>query len=103
VNKHASKYYGFYVLKRFLRWIAIPFGLLLFIIGTITFPLPLPIGLPLMIIGVAVACANPLILKRLKRWRKKFPNLNRKIRKVTPHMPTFIRKILNRTDNPDKG
>lgn len=71
--------------SRLIRWIMVPVGLLLAIIGVLTFWLPLPIGLPLFVLGgvilvrhsayarQAVAAASrryPAIRRGLKRLRR---------------------------------
>ena len=87
-------------IKTLLRWAALPIGLIVFVIGAITFPLPLPTGLILMIVGITIAAANPLVMRWVKRTRPKFPKANAKIRYLTPHMPAFVRRFLRRTDTP---
>lgn len=86
-------------IKNMLRWIALPAGLIIFLAGAVTFPLPLPTGLILMIIGLMVAAFNPLVLRWIKRTRPKFPVVNDKIRRVTPHAPGFLGRFLRRTDS----
>jgi hypothetical protein len=87
-------------LKYMMRWIALPAGLLIIIVGAITFPLPVPTGLTLMVVGMTVAAFNPLVLRWLKRTRKRFPKANARIRRVAPHLPEFVRRVLRRTDTP---
>jgi len=89
-------------LKHIIRWLALPVGLVIFLLGAITFPLPLPTGLILMVFGLAIAAINPIILRWVKRTRKKYPQANQKIRKVTPHVPGFLGRMLKRTDNPER-
>ena len=89
--------------KRILRWAALPAGLTIFIVGAVTFPLPLPTGLILMATGLAIAAFNPLVLRWIKRTRKKFPRVNKKIRGITPHMPHFLKRLLQRTDTTSKS
>lgn len=86
-------------IKNLLRWAALPVGLIIFLAGAVTFPLPLPTGLILMVIGITVAAFNPLVLRWVKRTRPRFPKANAKIRTITPHMPGFIRRFLKRTDS----
>ncbi|MCK0068858.1 hypothetical protein [Kordiimonas laminariae] len=89
-------------IKKLLRWAALPVGGLVFIVGAITFPLPLPTGLILMVVGIAIACINPLVLRWVKRKRKNFPETNEKLRKAEPHLPAFLRRFLRRTDTRNK-
>ncbi len=89
-------------IKNLLRWIALPVGFVVFLVGAITFPLPLPTGLVLMVVGVTVAAFNPLVLRWIKRTRPRFPKTNAQLRRLTPHMPAFIRRVLRRTDGPQR-
>lgn len=86
-------------LKYLLRWAALPIGMIIFVVGLVTFPLPLPTGLILMVVGLTVMAINPLVLRWVKRTRPRYPKANAKIRSITPHMPAFIRRFLRRTDS----
>lgn len=86
-------------LKYLLRWAALPVGMIIFVVGFVTFPLPLPTGIILMAVGLTVMAINPLVLRWVKRTRPRFPVMNAKLRSITPHMPTFIRRFLRRTDS----
>lgn len=85
--------------KKLLRWVALPLALILLVLGAITLPLPLPTGIILIALGLGVAAFNPLMLRWIRRVRKRFPETNNKIRRVTPMMPAFVRRVLNRTDS----
>ena len=87
-------------LKYLLRWTALPVGMIFFVVGFVTFPLPLPTGIILMAVGLTIMAINPLVLRWVKRTRPRFPVVNAKLRSITPHMPTFIRRFLRRTDSP---
>ncbi len=89
--------------KQTLRWVSLPIGVVLFAVGAVLFPLPIPLGAILMVLGLFVAAFNPLVLRRLRRIRKRFPKASAKIRAITPHMPGFLRKFLNRTDLDKRG
>ncbi|MCJ9427664.1 PGPGW domain-containing protein [Kordiimonas marina] len=84
--------------RHILRWLALPVGALMLVLGAITLPLPIPTGLLLIAAGLGVIAFNPLILRWIKRTRKRFPHANHKIRQVTPHLPGFLKRILTRTD-----
>lgn len=86
-------------MKTLLRWIALPVGLIIFIIGALTFPLPIPTGLILMVVGLSIAAINPVVLRWLKNIRKQYPGANQHIRKAAPYMPKFVRRIIRRTDS----
>lgn len=86
-------------MKTLIRWIALPLGLIIFVIGAITFPLPIPTGLILMIVGVSIMAFNPAMRSWLKKTRKKFPETNLHIRRIAPYMPKFVRRAIQRTDS----
>lgn len=84
---------------RLARWIMVPVGLLLAVIGVLTFWLPLPIGLPLFLLGgvillrhsayarLALAAASrryPPIRRGLKRLRRLESGSNRGTAKPAP-------------------
>lgn len=77
-----------------------PVAAILLVLGAITLPLPLPTGIILIALGLAVATFNPLMLRWIKRVRRRYPETSEKIRSVTPMLPAFLRRILNRTDTP---
>lgn len=85
--------------RRLLRWSALPIALILLILGALTLPLPLPTGVILIALGLAVAAFNPTLLRRIRRLRGQFPNANHKLREITPSLPAFIQRILQRTDS----
>ena len=86
------------IMRKILRWIALPIGIGLIIVGLIILPTPIPIGLILIAVGLVISAFNPLMLRYIKRKRKKYPNASQKIRHVTPKLPQFLQKILRRTD-----
>lgn len=79
-----------------------PVAVILLVLGAITLPLPLPTGVILIALGLAVATFNPLMLRWIKRVRRRYPEASQKIRSVTPMLPAFLRRILNRTDTPSR-
>ena len=63
-------------MRRLLKWLMILVGILLVIIGLLTFPLPLPIGLPIFLFGVVLLLRYSSDAKRiLVRLRKRHPPL----------------------------
>ena len=90
-------------IKKLLRWAALPVGLGIFMAGIPMFLLPIPLGLVMMIVGLAIAAFNPLVLRWIKRMRTRYPESNMKIRRLAPHMPSFIRRVLRRTDSTRVG
>jgi hypothetical protein len=60
------------------KWLMILIGMLLLIIGLITFPLPIPIGLPILLLGLVMVIRHSSDAKRyLIRLSKRFPKLQR--------------------------
>lgn len=49
----------------FSRWLMIPFGLLIALLGILTFWLPLPIGVPLMLLGTVILLRHSRVARRL--------------------------------------
>lgn len=85
--------------RRMARWLALPAAILLLVLGAVTLPLPIPTGIILIALGLGVAAFNPLLLRWIKRARIRFPATNAKIRLITPRMPAFVRRVLQRTDS----
>ncbi|SDE23151.1 hypothetical protein SAMN04488071_2404 [Kordiimonas lacus] len=83
---------------RLLKWAALPLAILLATLGAITLPLPIPTGIVLIALGLAVAAFNPRLKRWIRRTRARFPVTNGKIRRITPRLPGFIRRALQRTD-----
>ncbi|TNE65016.1 MAG: hypothetical protein EP335_06445 [Alphaproteobacteria bacterium] len=84
--------------KNLLRWLALPVGLVFIILGAITLPLPIPTGVLLIAAGLAVVAFNPLSIRWIRRTRRRYPRANHHIRRITPSLPAFLRRILMRTD-----
>jgi len=63
-------------MHRLTKWLMILVGILLLIIGLLTFPLPLPIGLPILLVGIALLLRYSSDAKRfLLRLSKRHPRL----------------------------
>lgn len=89
--------------RNFRKTILVSLGLLIFIVGLITFPLPLPIGLPLLVISSMILLRNSswarLGFRHLKHWSKTSSpqflyNFLRKLeRMVYTHKTNIIKKV----------
>lgn len=55
-----------------------------------------------MVVGLCIAAINPLVARRIKSARRRYPKADAKIRRAHPHMPRFIQKVLRRTDGRDR-
>jgi len=63
-------------MPRLTKWLMICLGILLLIIGLLTFPLPLPIGLPILLVGITLLLRYSSEAKRLLlRLSKRHPPL----------------------------
>ena len=88
--------------KTVMRWVALPAGVVIFLLGAVLLPLPIPLGLIFMVVGLAVATYNPLMLRYMKKFRRRHPQTNRQLRRIAPHMPSFVQRFLRRTDTVKK-
>ncbi len=76
-------------------------GLVVFVAGLILFPLPIPLGLPLILVGLSLLVSSSLYVRRLlQRLRLHYPVMCARLEQVKPHMPLFIRRMIDRT-HPD--
>lgn len=68
------------VWRDFRRTVFILFGLLVFFIGLLTFPLPLPLGIPLLLISMVILLRHSsharLSFRKLKHWSLKHHKSN---------------------------
>jgi len=87
-------------MKSVKRWIALPLGGLIFLIGLILFPLPIPLGVPFMVIGLAILAFHPVMRRALRRWRGRHPEANRRIGAIAPHLPAFLQRFVHSTQPP---
>jgi hypothetical protein len=68
-----------------IKWLMIFVGMLLLIIGLLTFPLPLPIGLPIFLVGIALLMRYSSDAKRrLLRLCKRYPLLRVLLNRFRP-------------------
>jgi len=84
---------------RLLKWVALPLAIILLALGFLTLPLPLPTGIVLIALGFSLAAFHPGMRRWIRRTRGRYPVANSKIRRITPRLPGFIRRALQRTDS----
>jgi len=81
------------------RPVKLVLGWILFIAGLIIAPMPIPIGQITALIGLSLLVSES---RAIRRWiqilRIKWPYLSRQMKKIHPHMPKFIKKVIERTD-----
>lgn len=78
-------------------------GILLVLTGLIITPLPIPLGLILVVLGLSVlVTVLPSLRFSLTRLRCRYPAISLKLRRLSPKLPGFARRLLDHTDpDPD--
>lgn len=72
-----------------LKWLMILSGLIMLLLGVITFWLPIPIGLPLVVLGLFLLIRHSLTARRiLGRLMRRYPRL----RKLLAKRKALVRK-----------
>lgn len=65
-------------------------------------PLPVPVGLLMIITGLSLLVpAIPALALNLKRIRRRYPVTSARLRRLSPRLPGFVRRVIEDTD-PDK-
>ncbi|WP_321395324.1 PGPGW domain-containing protein [Emcibacter sp.] len=74
-------------------------GWILFIAGLIIAPMPIPIGQITALVGLSLLVSES---ERVRIWVQKFrrriPALCRQLTKAKPHLPAFLKNLIDRTD-----
>ncbi|WP_417316697.1 PGPGW domain-containing protein [Emcibacter sp.] len=74
-------------------------GWILFIAGVIIAPMPIPIGQITALVGLSLLVSES---ERVRIWvqklRQRLPALCRQLTRVKPHLPGFLKKLIERTD-----
>ncbi len=79
-------------------------GWLFILVGLVLWPLPLPFGLIMLIIGIAlVVPTSPGMRRLLRGLRKRYPVLDRQLERMRPHLPKFMRTMIERTRPRDQN
>ncbi|WP_168190417.1 PGPGW domain-containing protein [Luteithermobacter gelatinilyticus] len=74
-------------------------GWILFIIGLIIAPLPMPIGQIIALVGLSVLVSESETVRiGVQKLRRKLPGLCRQLKRVRPHMPRFLKNLIDTTD-----
>jgi hypothetical protein len=67
------------------RWLMIALGLVVVLLGLLTFWLPLPVGLPLMLLGTPILLRHSRLARRLAAsMGRRHPALKRLLRRRRP-------------------
>ncbi|MEL7491347.1 MAG: PGPGW domain-containing protein [Pseudomonadota bacterium] len=75
------------------------FGTVLILVGLVVLPLPLPFGLIMITIGFALLAPYIPAFQRLVRsMRRKWPDLDRSLRRYRNRFPPIIRKTIDKTN-----
>ena len=74
-------------------------GVILFLIGAVTAPMPLPIGVPLMAIGLSLLIStSKTAVRAVRAVRARFPWLDKRVVTLQGHVPGHLGRALKRTD-----
>ena len=84
-------------LKTIKRPLKLVVGSVMFVVGIITAPFPLPIGQFVALIGLLVSESHWLKTK-MQKLRRRLPLIGRQLQRVHPHMPKFLKKVIDDTD-----
>ena len=78
--------------KLFIGWV-------MFIVGIITAPIPLPIGQIVALIGLSILVSESHWIKiKMQKLRRRIPMIGRQLQRLHPHMPNFLKKVIDDTD-----
>jgi len=86
-------------MRDFLKPLFVTIGMILVIIGLLTFPLPIPVGAIFLIVGLVVLVSSSytavLIVRRFRGDHRK---MDAWLRQWEKKSPKFVQKMLRRTD-----
>lgn len=83
-------------IKRIILFII---GVIFLIIGIITFPLPIPVGAIFIIISLLfLISSSPKVAKKIKEFRQKHPDVDKKVQKVEEWLPLSAQREIDKTD-----
>jgi|TARA_R110002096_G_scaffold436096_1_gene667417 Putative transmembrane protein (PGPGW) len=86
-------------LKTIKRPLKLVVGSVMFVVGIITAPFPLPIGQFVALIGLSLLVSESHWLKtKMQKLRRRLPLIGRQLQRVHPHMPKFLKKVIDDTD-----
>lgn len=71
------------MITKLIRWLMIPLGLVIVVLGFLTFWLPIPIGLPLLLAGVALLVRFSSDARRILVYlMRRYPPLRRLMQRI---------------------
>lgn len=74
-------------------------GWVMLIGGIIIAPFPIPIGQFIALVGLSLLVSESLWVKvKMQKLRRRLPVLGRQLQRVHPHMPKFLKKVIDDTD-----
>lgn len=74
-------------------------GWILFIVGLIIAPTPLPIGQIIALVGLSLLVSESEAVRIwVQKLRRRIPALCRRLTQASPHLPGFLRKLIELTD-----
>jgi hypothetical protein len=81
-----------------LRLVSIAAGVVLVIVGLITWPMPIPVGFILTALGVFLLARDSVIARNaIRRARERWPALDRTICRVAARLPHSARRVIRST------
>lgn len=84
------------VIKRPVKIIV---GWVMLIGGIIIAPFPLPIGQFIALVGLSLLVSESHWVKtKMQKLRRKVPIVGRQLQRIHPHMPKFLKKVIDDTD-----
>ncbi|MFC7048185.1 PGPGW domain-containing protein [Emcibacter nanhaiensis] len=85
--------------KTVKRPVKLIIGWILFIAGVIIAPMPIPIGQITALVGLSLLVSES---EKVRVWvqklRRRIPGLCRQLTKAKPHLPGFLKILIERTD-----
>jgi len=78
-------------------------GLVLLVVGLITWPMPIPVGLLLIALGLVLLAQDSHVARSAIRWtRTRLPALDRAMHRAAARVPGSVRAVIHLT-TPDQG
>lgn len=73
-------------------------GLVLLVVGLITWPMPIPVGLILIAFGLVLLAQESQVARTAIRWtRTRLPALDRAMHRAAPRLPSPLRAVIHLT------
>jgi len=81
------------------KFVLTPIAVVLIVVGLIVIPMPIPFGALMVVSGLVILIsASPTVALFIKGYRRKYPKLDKAVRKSASILPSSWQEILKRTD-----